>query len=188
MAITYAEPELPAGVKVQRLRPDHVPNLVLDSNTEVLVINRGPNALSLKWDGEDHRIPSHRETLIRMPYGAARHFQEKAVVPGSRDAQNLTAQESFLGIIGIDPEEACEPFTEEECARFALIPEAIARDRGEVDYVPMEKARRAMPNAANRGRGGRRGLDASAQATPAAADAAETALDPAEKIDYLQES
>lgn len=76
------------------------------------------------------------------PYGAALHFQRRAVVPGSRNP-DTGFQTSFISIIGVvegnpgggfkvlkavDDQADWPPFTDEECGQYEVAFEAIDRD------------------------------------------------------------
>lgn len=120
------EPELPAGTKVIDLSPVNEASQALTPETSVVVINRGRATLVRKFDALDYPLRPHTEGLLRMPYGAALHFQRHCTVPGTRDVFS-GAEQSFIGILGIDPPEWCEPFTDEQCERFGIAIEAIDR-------------------------------------------------------------
>ena len=129
---------------VEDINPEAKPQ-ELTATTPVVIINRGFDTLVRKYDGFDWPLRPHTEGLIRVPYGAAVHFQKHGTVPGSRDPVTGT-EASFIGIIrnattgaAIDPAEFCEPFTPEQCAAFGLHIEAIAREEGEVHSVPVSQ-------------------------------------------------
>jgi hypothetical protein len=142
---------------VVELNPRHVRPDVLTPETPVDVINRSHSTVVVKFDAFDypltpHSQGPHRINLLRVPYGAALHFQKHAVVPGTR---NLDAgvEQSYIGIVRnattgepIDPPELCEPFTREECERFGLAVEAIQRDPDE----PIERLNVGAAVAAGR--------------------------------------
>jgi hypothetical protein len=84
------------------------------------------------------------------PYGAALHFQRRAVVPGSRNPET-GFQASFIAIIGVvelvpgggfrvlkpvDDQVDWTPFTDEECAQYEVAFEAL--DRAAM-VAPIEK-------------------------------------------------
>lgn len=119
----YRKPEID-GVKPINLVPEHGKGTVLKPDTPVLCINRGIRAIHDKWDGIDYIIPPG---YFEVAYGAADHFRNRAVVPGSRNPET-GKQESFIGLVGIDRPERCEPFTPEQCEAFGLRVEAIARE------------------------------------------------------------
>lgn len=123
-------PQLPDGVKIHDLTPATESRDALTPETPVVVINRGRETLVRKFDGRDYPLKPHTEGLIKMPYGAALHFQRHCVVPGTRDVAS-GAEQSFIGILGVDPDEWCEPFTEEQCIGFGQAVEAIQREAGD---------------------------------------------------------
>lgn len=84
------------------------------------------------------------------PYGAALHFQRRAVVPGSRNPET-GFQASFIAIIGVvelvpdggfrvlkavDDQVDWTPFTDDECAQYEVAFEAL--DRAAM-VAPIEK-------------------------------------------------
>lgn len=176
MAVQY-DFEVPAGVKVHPLRKVGGKS-ELTPETVVYVINRGLTPLIEKFDGEDRVIVPYTEGLNSMTLGEAQHFQSRCVVPGSRDP--LTHQfQSFIGILGgVDPDDACRPFTPQECAAFGQKVESIDRTGQEADVVvvSMTQVRGRLPGG-GAGRGRRPVVDVSEQATPEAAEAAATVFE-----------
>lgn len=91
------------------------------------------------YDGRHYLIaPGY----FRTTYGAALHFQRRAVVPGSRNPETQF-QASFIAIIGIaevhpggglevvrpiDDRAAWDPFTDAECQEYEIAGDAL--DRG----------------------------------------------------------
>lgn len=147
----YERPSLGPNIVVRNLSPQHQRGIKLEPETIVTVIHRGDTPIEDKYDAVDYVI---EPGYVDMPYGAALHFQARAVVPGSRivaatgrspDGIVKPKQASFLGILNVDPPEKCRPFTEAECAAFDLNPEAVYRAPGEVVY---EDARLAMAHSA----------------------------------------
>lgn len=126
---------LPAGAKVVDLSPVNEAQQALTPETIVVCINRGRETLVRKFDALDYPLHPHTEGYIKMPYGAALHFQRHCTVPGTRDVFS-GAEQSFIGILGVDPPEWCEPFTDEQCQRFGIAVEAIDRS-GEDEPVQM---------------------------------------------------
>jgi hypothetical protein len=101
---------------------DRAPELAaLTADTPVVIINRGNAPVEDRYDGEPWIIPPGHFTV---PYGVAMHLRDRSVVPGSRDPIS-GKQKSFIGILNVDPEERCRPFTEAELRRFKLMPDAI---------------------------------------------------------------
>lgn len=146
-------------------------------NERVLAINRGRRVLHETFDAHHFEIPASSKFYIE--YGAARHAQARQIVPGTRNATDGSYR-SFIGIIGVDPPELCEPFTNEELAKMGEAVEAIDRsqDHGfgkEVKVLPTAIAQAASPSLGV-GRG-QAGIDASVQASDAASAAAESVLD-----------
>lgn len=129
-------------LSIEDVNPEAKPQELV-ATTPVVVINRGVDTLVRKYDGYDWPLRPHTEGLIRIPYGAALHFQKHATVPGTRDP--ITGSEvSYIGIVQnattgvrIDPPDLCDPFTREQCQAFGLAVEAIAREEGEVNTVPV---------------------------------------------------
>lgn len=121
----------------------------LTPETIVTVINRGHATLVRMFDARNYAIRPHTVGLHTMPYGAALHFQKHCVVQGTREFET-GAQESYLGIIGVDQPAACEPFTVEECEQFGQRIEALSRTAGEVEAVTWDdpQAGRKLANAA----------------------------------------
>lgn len=123
MPLTYEKPPLPAGAKVNNLVSSDLHAQELTPKTRVVIINRGRTDYKDKFDAHDYVVPPG---LGEVEYEVAHHFRERAVVPGSRDPLSGN-QEVFIAILGIDPPELCEPFTDEECARYGMAVEAIDR-------------------------------------------------------------
>jgi hypothetical protein len=175
----YQPPDLPAGIKPKPLVPEHLHGVPLTPDTIVTCIQRGTEPVHDKFDGKDYVI---EPGYFSAPYGAARHFQTRAVVPGSRNPET-GKQESFIGILSVDRPDRCEPFSEEQCQRFGLKVEAIAREelsspsarQAHLESVNAIRAR--MPGAAF-GSTLRPEIDLSAQASPEAEARAADALTP----------
>lgn len=135
----------------------------LTPETPVDVINRGFEVLTRKFDGYDYDLIPHTQGLMRMPYGAALHFQKHCTVPGTRDALT-SAEMSFIGIVRnattgapVDEPDYCEPFTEEQCRQFGQRIEAIARDVDEaMTVVPVSKVTQSGRVPVGRQSAGRR--------------------------------
>lgn len=144
LGTTHHPPKLPAGAKVEALRRQDEKANRLTPESIVTVINRGREILTRKWDAEDYPLRPYTHAggtadapyLMTMPYGAALHFQRHCPVPGTRDPNSSTLDAvSFLGILDTDPDDACTPFTDEECQRFGQAIEAIERTDGEQTKV-----------------------------------------------------
>lgn len=91
------------------------------------------------YDGNHYII---EPGYFSAPYGAALHFQRRAVVPGSRNPET-GFQASFIAIIGVvdaqpgggfkvlkavDDQADWAPFTDDECAQYEVAFEALDRD------------------------------------------------------------
>lgn len=125
-------------VDIQQLVPQRgTRDVQLSPESEVLCINRGAEPLEDMWDSIPFSIPPG---YFKTTYAAARHFRDRAVVPGSRNPETHR-QTSFIAIIGIvdyvqggfkvvkpvdDPRE-WETFTPAERAEYENQPEALDR-------------------------------------------------------------
>lgn len=116
--------------KVVNLMPQFTVQAELDPTTPVTCLNRGPKMLEDKHDGFDYQIPPH--AVFEVSYAAALHLQKRLIVPGTKnpDATDTSMPQyvSWIGIYGIDPAGACEPFTDDELARFGEKTEGLNRD------------------------------------------------------------
>lgn len=126
-------------VEIQQLVPQRgTRDVQLSPESEVLCINRGAAPLEDMWDSIPFLIPPG---YFKTTYAAARHFRDRAVVPGSRNPETHR-QTSFIAIIGIvdyvqdgfkvvkpvdDPSE-WEVFNASERAEYEDEPEALDRD------------------------------------------------------------
>lgn len=124
--------------EVADLKPQTSGALVITPETKVLCINRGREPVFDTWDSRHYTIPVG---YFSIELGAARHFKDRAVVPGSRNPETRY-QASFLAIIGvamptvdglkivhpIDAPHEWDPFTDEECLEFGMAIEAIDRE------------------------------------------------------------
>lgn len=160
-------PHLPGVVEVQQLTRQGVDTIVITPDTQVLCLHRGrrqtedgkpvyhANASGNRRTGwrEQYFAGDYKDTYdgnhyvvapgyFTAPYGAAKHFQERAVVPGSRNPETQ-GQRSFIAIVGVvqalpgggfevlksvdDPQD-WEPFTDEQCHDYEIAFEAIDRD------------------------------------------------------------
>lgn len=142
---------------------------------------------------------------FRAPYGAALHFQKRAVVPGSRNPES-GFQASFIAIIGItepsqepngfhvmrpiDDAVTWPPFSDEECRDYEIAGDAL--DRGAM-VNPIERdvqiidtneviTGRAQPSRVKGGGAGRRNRG------PEATDPAILKPIPADENRVLQEA
>lgn len=178
MGQTYKRPTLD-GVPVRNLIPESADGNELTPATPVLVVHRGRHVITDKFDGRDYRIePGYTE----MPYGAAVHFQSRAVIPGTRNPE-IGSQQSYLGICGIDDAPMCEPLTNEEVTKYGAAVEAI--DREALGDTNTHVIKSGVPG--QRGRGSlstmRPKLSADQQATDGAAAAAADIMAPPGQTD-----
>lgn len=123
--------------EVQALKPQSSGEDTLKPESEVLCINRGRETYTDMFDSRTYVIEPGYFTVA---YGAALHFQARAVVPGSRNPET-GFQASFIAIIGtvnpktnglevkrtIDEPVQWQPFTDEECREYNHAVEAIDR-------------------------------------------------------------
>lgn len=165
-------PLLPAAA-VQQLVPQGSAEVLLTPETRVLCIHRGRNRTQdgqlvvvsprrgeprlaatrepgIAYEGDYTDTYDSRHYIIAPGYfevelGAAVHFKERAVVPGSRNPET-NFQASFIAIIGvvsptgsgykvvkaIDPKEDWDPFSDEDCATYEIAFEAL--DRAGMDH------------------------------------------------------
>lgn len=189
MAQNYERPQPPAGTEIRSLLPQHGRGETLTPDTIVRAINRGNEPIIDKFDGIDYEIPPG---WYEAPYGAVRHFQQRAVVPGSRNPEQKK-QQSYIAIPNVDPADRCVPFTEAQCAQFKGIPEAIDRknrispDDRDHQIVDLGELAPGLAMGEAFGSGRRPQIDLSQQATPGAAAAAETVLQPPAENEALRE-
>jgi hypothetical protein len=166
----------------------------LKPDSPVICINRGRNVLEVTYNAEHLRIPGTRVVngvvkpgYFVTEYHAAQHFQNRCVVPGTRNLEQ-GGHVSWIGILGsqdgrvkVDSDELCEPFTDDELALFGEKIEAIDRSAltgAAADVVPV---RTSVARAMVRGQGvsgPRAQIDASQQASELAAEAAGHVFDP----------
>jgi hypothetical protein len=128
------------------------PKRVLTDETPVTIVFRGGPPIVDKFDGQDIILPAEAKEARRegtdphwarryypacvienIPYAAAMHIRERAIVPGSRDPHNGGKKASYrIGIQSTptgtmqDRPEYCQPFTDEQLAMFQL-PEGLNR-------------------------------------------------------------
>lgn len=120
------------------LQPESSGVVKLTPESIVLVVNRGREWLTDTYDSKHYRIPPGFFTIA---YGAAQHFKNRGVVPGSRNPET-NFQASFFAIIGvvaprpdggytvlkpIDHVEEWDPFTDEECRLYEHATETLDR-------------------------------------------------------------
>lgn len=194
MALTLRAFDIPEDIVPIDLRTQVAQQTKLQPNHPVLCINRGRQMLTDMYDGHPTDIPpGHFVT----EYAAARHFQRRLIVPGTRNIElGPGAFTSWIGIFGsedgriaVDPPEQCVPFTDEELAHYGEQVEAI--DRGALTD-PGARAvsivRTARASAASTRFGVAPGairpvIDASVQGSEAAREAAEHVFEPPAESD-----
>lgn len=161
----HTAPTVPPGATVEPLRRGDAKANRLTPDSIVIVINRGRQTLTRKWDGNDYDLhpfthdghSEDRPYLMQMPYGAALHFQFHCPIPGTRDPNSDTlAAESFLGILDTDASEFCAPMTVEECQRIGQAIEAIERTAADTTVVDVKGVTKKRIGAAMLGNAPRR--------------------------------
>lgn len=167
VARTYTVPPSIDLSQVLNLTPEHTHRAALSPTSLVVCRNRGPHHISDMFDAHPYELPPF--ALFQVTYAAACHLQRRAIVAGTRnpDPNDPTMPQyvSWIGILGVDPEDACEPFSDDELKRFKEFKEGLnrqamdPRDR-DVTVVPTNDLRRALPGM---------GAAPSAQALAAAA-------------------
>lgn len=173
--------ELPAGVEVENLSVQRLNETTLRPTTPVVCINRGRKPLNDMFDGVAVTIPPG---VFVTEYGAAKHFQDRLIVPGTRNL-DLGGFVSWIGIIGtedrrqrVDPPEVCEPFTDEELQTFGEKVEGL--DRGALAN-PADRDVKVMKtsfaSSMSRAHGLRPNVAADAQASEEAAERAAHVFD-----------
>lgn len=80
----------------------------LTPDTPVVIMNRGLGEIRDTFDAQ-HYVIGPGPTKYWVPYGAARHFQERCIIPGTR-ALGAGGFQSYIAILGVDPPELCEMF------------------------------------------------------------------------------
>lgn len=190
MQYGYQTPDAPAGSAPVDLTAAANPTATREPapDQRVLCINRGEKPLlGCMFDGRAIDLPGRSDAnpsaLFYIEYQAGKHFQRRLIVPGTKNLEGQTYV-SWIGILGVDPPEHCEPFTHEELVRFGEKAEAIDRetftdpaDRN-VQILKTSSARAASATLGMGGGRGRVGIDTSAQATAEAEAAASDVLSP----------
>ncbi len=179
----YTPVEPPEGIRPVDLMASTTAGPVREpAPTErVLCLNRGRRPIEDTFDARHLEMPPG---YFYIEYAAAKHFQERNIVPGTKSAVVGGAYVSWISICGVNPPEMCQPFTDEELAEFGEAVEAIDRraDYGfgsGVKVVPTSRVRAASPMLGmQRGPGAGVGIDATQQATEDAAAAATAVLEP----------
>lgn len=154
----------------------------------VFCINRGRKPLTDQFDGRHVVLPSG---WFQIEFDAAQHFHRRLIVPGTRNLE-VDGYQSWVGIrgtvdgrIAFHTEEDCTPFTDEELEAFGEKVEAIDRSAmsnpADRDVTAIRTSRAVASTMRSTSRGGRTGIDVSAQANEDAAEAAEHVLDKPEE-------
>mgnify|MGYP001581463998 FL=1 len=176
--------EFPEDVEVEDLTIARLNDASIEPTTPVICLNRGRKPIEMKFDGRDRILPVG---YFVTEHGAARHFQERAVVPGTRNVE-VGGHVSWFAILGttdkriaVDPPEMCVPFTDEELSAFGESLEAIDRKAmtGADRFVTPVRTQAARAMSRSQGAGGMRPvLDARTQVSDAAAEASAHIFDP----------
>lgn len=180
--------ELPDLREVQDLTTSSITAASTLKPTDIVVcLNRGRRPLLVTFDANHREIPIG---YFKTEYGAALHFQKKLVVPGTRNIE-VGGHVSWIAILGsedgriqVDPPEMCVQFTDEELQSYGERIEAI--DRSAMSN-PADRAvttiRTSGAGAASRARGTgfKPVIDAGAQASDAAREAAAHVFEPTDE-------
>lgn len=150
--------------EVVDLKPQSSGEIAVTADTTVVCINRGREPLYDTFNSRHYEIPVG---LFSVVLGAAKHFQARAVVPGSRNPET-GFQASFISILGvvvgnkvvhpIDDAVQWAPFTDDECREYGHAVEALDRAsmvdpiESDVDIVPTRGQRNADAVAAGKSR------------------------------------
>lgn len=188
----YTMPHPPEGVQPADLMSTTTSGPVKEPADEekVLCINRGRRPLVDTFDARHVEMPAG---FFYIEYGAAKHFQRRLIVPGSKNLAD-GGYVSWIGICGVNHADQCEPFTDEELERFNESIEAIDRSQDyglgkEVKPVRTNAIRASSPSlGVQRGPGSKVGIDVSAQASPEATAAAAAVLEPPADNDAREEA
>lgn len=136
----YLPPELPRDAVVARLQPTDVPAQALSLDTLVKFINRGHHTLDCQFDGQHYEIPPG---WSEVRFAAALHFRDRLIVPGTRDANNVLAVQSWIAIPGegdprLDAPATGVMFTDAELLEFGERTEGLDRETVEDDDRTVE--------------------------------------------------
>lgn len=189
--------ELPEGARPVSLKTQTIEHTTLLPNSIVLCINRGRTELRDTYDGVHVPIPPG---YFETEYGAAKHFQRRLIVPGTRNLE-VGGYQSWIGILGsadgrvkADDAELCRPFTDEELTSFGEKVEAIDRDALSNETDRKVVVKRVSGSSAGRGilgqsAGTARGtqINADAQVSDAAREAAAHVFDTPETNDARED-
>lgn len=171
----YKKPTLPMDAALHQVVPENQHGDILKPETKVVIVHRGDQPLVVKWDARDHVIrPGYNEVEYQVALNAQAHL----IVPGSRNVETGTF-ESYIGIVGIDPPEMCEPLSPVENAAAQAKVEAIDRTGQDGKFKVLQTSTaRARMSGQGAGRARRPVSDGSVQASPAAMEAARYAMQP----------
>jgi hypothetical protein len=128
------------GQPVLDLLPAAQTKKVLGPEDDVIILNRGRHTLRDRFDGRVYVIPPGR--FCRIKYASAQAFQQRAVVPGTRNPLATgpsKKQTSFIAICDVDPDDQCVPFTDAFVQQYSLIDEAIDRSVMDADAQRVTK-------------------------------------------------
>lgn len=144
------------------LTPETQLSAELKPTSMVTCLNRGPKELRDMYDANPYIIPPYAK--FRVEYQVAAHLQRRNIVPGTRnpDPNDSSAPQyvPWIAIIGLDPEDTWQPFTDDELARFGesveglnrgLLPTAGDRD---AQVKSTGELRRSLPGMGNAPSGG----------------------------------
>jgi len=130
MGRTYEPPKDIDLSEVVPLLPAHKQKQELTPDTPVICLNRGPKELRDMHDAQEYVIPPGAK--FQVAYATAQHFQRRLIVPGTRNPNvhdtSVPLFVSWIAIFGVDPPEACQPFTDEQLKRFGEKAEGLNRE------------------------------------------------------------
>lgn len=111
------------------LMPEFTSRSELRPTTPVLCINRGPHWIRDQYDARAYDIPPFAK--FEITYAAAVHLQRRAIVPGTKNPDPndplLPQYLSWIAILGVDPDEMCEVFSDADLQRFGESTEGLNR-------------------------------------------------------------
>lgn len=180
----YVVPEGVDHAAVMDLTPETKAGTELLPTTLVTCINRGPKTIRDMFDAQVYEIPPYAQ--FRVMYEVAAHIQRRNIVPGTRnpDPTDSTRPQfvPWIAIIGLDPEDTWQPFTDQELEAFGESLEGLDRSgmtagNRAVTVVSTDAMRRQIPGAGvtasadlamERGARGRQQVEGSAEAVDAA--------------------
>lgn len=176
------------SVVVANLIAEGANAIVLTPTSRVICINRGRKPLFEMFDARPCEIPPG---YFKVEYGAAKHFQTRLIVPGTRNIE-VGGYVSYIGILGsedgqikVDDASLCQPFTDEELQTFGVKVEGLDRTalEGVARDVTVIKTATARAFSRTQGAGLKPQINANEQASPGATEAAETVFDRPEESD-----